>query len=591
MKKVIFALGVLFVFACSKTEVPSTPPVVVVQEEAIKFTTNIDTGTYNVADTLPLIVTVSSKLPSAGVLYSLLVNWTDSSKQIFKLDTSLTVSSLSLNIPGLKKSGNYSLSVTVTSKSTTSNSLNKSISLVNNPLGRFMGYKVDQVALALSKQKDFGRSYWRNNTYMADVVTSAFLRHAVVNSVVTTSTVFHGSFQAVTAGDFNNDGYIDFFNAGGTYKASGNATSFLIWDPAKKVFIDTTLFNDKTRNFGGNRHNCVPIYLNDDNFVDIIIFDNGDEGISNSPNEPIRIVLSDGKGGYDLKAIETNENYTTAWGGFSNFLYGNKKEGGDVGDLNGDSIPDLVLFCNSQTYIYWGIKSYPFFTQSNHAQFFADIQNFGSLSNNGFGESAPRCTNNAYNGSIYDVNNDGKNDIILGSTEDLNNNLFPVKERVLLNLGNGRFNNNSVIELPSYFKPVQGNPGNLDFVLDDVNGDGLKDIITINYTGGGQGYGIYWDLFIYFQNSDGTFKIDQSSIKFTLNSNRNIVGNYKRFICYFDINGDGQKDILLTESVNWSSTVIKTAFIRTGNQFIEQDYFQFDPYAKSILSILLGRWK
>ena len=93
-------------------------------------------------------------------------------------------------------------------------------------------------------------------------------------------------------------------------------------------------------------------------------------------------------------------------------------------------------------------------------------------------------------------------------------------------------------------------------------------------------------MFIYFQNSDGTFKIDQSSIKFTLNSNRNIVGNYKRFICYFDINGDGQKDILLTESVNWSSTVIKTAFIRTGNQFIEQDYFQFDPYATSIKSLI-----
>ena len=109
MKRVIFALGVLFLFACSKTEVPTTPPIPVVQEEAIKFTTNLDTGTYNVADTLPLVISVSSKLPAAGILYSILVNWTDSSKQIFKLDTSLTVSSLSLNIPGLKKIGSYSI--------------------------------------------------------------------------------------------------------------------------------------------------------------------------------------------------------------------------------------------------------------------------------------------------------------------------------------------------------------------------------------------------------------------------------------------------------------------------------------------------
>ena len=127
MKRIFFIFGILFVFACKKTEIPATPPVVVIQEEAIKFTTNLDTGTYNVADTLPLVVTVSSKLTSAGVLYSILVNWTDSSKQIFKLDTSLTVSSLSLNIPGLKKLGAYSLTVTVTSKSTSTNTLNKTI--------------------------------------------------------------------------------------------------------------------------------------------------------------------------------------------------------------------------------------------------------------------------------------------------------------------------------------------------------------------------------------------------------------------------------------------------------------------------------
>jgi hypothetical protein len=101
------------------------------KEEAIKFSTNLDTGSYNVLDTLPLVITVSSKLPKAGILYSILVNWTDSSKQIFKLDTSLTVSSLSLNIPGLKKRGAYSLSVTVTSKSTSTNTLSKNLNAIN----------------------------------------------------------------------------------------------------------------------------------------------------------------------------------------------------------------------------------------------------------------------------------------------------------------------------------------------------------------------------------------------------------------------------------------------------------------------------
>ena len=132
MKRVIFTLGILFVFACSKTEVPVTPPVVVVQEEAIKFTTNLDTGTYNVADTLPLVISVNSKIPSAGVLFSIAATWVDSNKQIFKLDTSLTSSSLSLNIAGLKKAGSYSLSISVTSKSTISNSTSKTIQLLKN---------------------------------------------------------------------------------------------------------------------------------------------------------------------------------------------------------------------------------------------------------------------------------------------------------------------------------------------------------------------------------------------------------------------------------------------------------------------------
>lgn len=125
-------MGILFLIACSKTEAPAPAPTPVIQEESIKFTTNLDTGTYNVTDTLPLIINVSSKIPSTGVVFSITTTWTDSSKQIFKLDTSLTVSSLNLNIPGLKKAGNYAVAITVTSKSTATNTTTKLIPLSRN---------------------------------------------------------------------------------------------------------------------------------------------------------------------------------------------------------------------------------------------------------------------------------------------------------------------------------------------------------------------------------------------------------------------------------------------------------------------------
>ena len=60
-----------------------------------------------------------------------------------------------------------------------------------------------------------------------------------------------------------------------------------------------------------------------------------------------------------------------------------------------------------------------------------------------------------------------------------------------------------------------------------------------------------------------------------------------------DYNGDGKKDIGYIDSGIMptldpnNDLKKKTVLIRTGNKFIEQDYYQFDPYAKSILSIII----
>lgn len=135
MKRAIFIMGLLYVYACTKTEAPVvTPTQPVVQEESIKFSTNLDTGTFNVSDTVALVISVSSKPPAAGFQYSVVSTWTDSSKQIYKLDTTLSATTLSLNIPGHMRMGNYSITVSVTSKSTSSNTSTKTIAAVNIPI-------------------------------------------------------------------------------------------------------------------------------------------------------------------------------------------------------------------------------------------------------------------------------------------------------------------------------------------------------------------------------------------------------------------------------------------------------------------------
>jgi hypothetical protein len=532
MKRVIFALGISIVFACSKTEVPKTPPAVVIQEEAIKFTTNLDTGTFNVIDTLPLTITVSSKIPAAGALYSILVNWTDSSKQIFKLDTTLTVSSLSLNIPGLKKSGTYSLSVTITSKSTSSNTLNKSIPVVNNPLGRFMGYKV------ASNARQLGTDYWENTPVLSDLMIGVFQKNFEVFALPQ-GDAYCAWTQAICNGDFNNDGYIDVFNAGSAFGGQKSRLSFLIWNSATKVFDEKNLINNKT-NFIGAPTKVSPIYLNGDNFVDLVIFGHQDESSPKNRIEPITVCLSDGKGGYDLTELvlqPTLPNEAVVY------------EHGSVEDLNGDKIPDLLIMANPRVYVFWGISTYPYFTNKD----------FLVSQRNDF----------PFYCKIKDINKDGIYDAMIGTNID---------NQIFLNDGKGTVLTNK-ISVP-YPTSATNSMNVFDYIVDDINSDGLNDFINISATSH-----LEWAIDAYIQQKDGSFKRDVSWIEYASGTKR---GNYRNKLIYYDFDGDGKRDITYSDTgmdpytSPTNEIKSKTVFIRTGNKFLEKDFFQFDPYAKSL---------
>ncbi len=602
MKKVILALGIVFIFSCTKIDKPVTPPLAVVQEEAIKFNTNLDTGTFNVTDTLPLVITLSSKIPASGVVYAITSTWTDSSKQVFKLDTSLNASSLTLNIPGHQKSGTYTVSVSVTSKSTSSNTLNKSIPIVNNPLGRFMGYKV------AANARQLGTDYWiRGTGVMADLIVQTFQpTNFYVNSVGYQKNAINAGFAQATCGDFNNDGFIDVFTPGAFPSLN---FSFLIWNTSTKLFEPKNLFNDKTFNTVITTLKVIPIYLNEDNYVDLVLVGDGEAPNTSPPwpNDPVILILSDGKGGYDYKKIETNESNVFNGGITPN------KFGGDIADLNNDGIVDLFLACGPYTYIYWGVKGFPYFKKEGNAAFASQIKDIGVLNTNSFGEKCYTC-GDAFSGLIIDLNNDKQNDILyMGNEGDVL--VLPSKNdtsynKVLINQGNGKFNSKSPIYLPmNTLKKVSEN---LDYIVDDINGDGKNDIITssqeqFDFQKFNQDNATVFhnEFFVYIQQSDGSFKIDYSYFKYASNyiTRRNNRWG-KKTILYYDFNGDGRKDISYIDASNgdeFSSyntstlsgcrSTVKTVFIREGNQFIEKDYFQFDPYAKSILPILLGRWK
>jgi hypothetical protein len=533
MKKVSFALAIIFlVISCKKTETTTMKPPVVVKEETIKFTTNLDTGIYNVADTLPLVISVSSKIPTTGILFSITTSWTDSAKQIFKLDTSLTTSNLSLNIPGLKVAGNYSIGIILTSKSTNSNTSNKSISVINNPLGRFTGYKV------ASNAKQLGTEYWENTPVLSDLMIGVFQKNFEVFAPPQ-GDAYCAWTQAICNGDFNNDGYIDVFNAGSAFGGQKSRLSFLMWNPSTKIFDEKNLINNKI-NFIGAPTKVSPIYLNDDNYVDLVIFGHQDESSPKNRIEPITVCLSDGKGGYDLTELALQPPLPN-----EAVVY----EHGSVADLNGDKIPDLLIMANPRVFVFWGITTFPYFTNKN---FLVAQRN----------DLPFYC-------KIKDVNKDGINDVMIGTN---------IENQIFLNDGKGNVLTNK-ITVP-YPTTLTNSMNVFDYIVDDINLDGLNDFINISATNH-----LDWSIDAYLQQKDGSFKRDVSWIEYASGTKR---GNYRNKLIYFDFDGDGKKDITYSDtgmdpytSPN-NEIKNKTVFIRSGNKFIEKDFFQFDPYAKSL---------
>lgn len=431
-----------------------------------------------------------------------------------------------------------------------------------DPLANFNGYRVSENAKAL------GTDYWENTNVLMDLVVVGFQRP------VGTRNRYNTFLIQLTCGDFNNDGWIDVFNPGASYNGVQGSLTFLIWNASKKTFEEKNLLNDNTiLNFDGNKVKTIPIYLNQDDFVDMILFTAEDEGDFYYSPKKLKILLSDAKGKYDV--VE-----------FSHLNPEISATGGDVGDLNGDNIPDLVLIYGSAFKILWGKSTSPYFSAEEFPMFSFPIVNLigGQIVNykndNGFGENCDVCIENQVNDvSIKDVNNDGWNDLILQQPELNNADHKNFSTKILINQGAGRFNNSGIIRLPNYDVTSNEIYSQEDYQFEDLNGDGKVDIIALNH----MDYKT-WNIYIYLQNSTGGFEINKDWIKYTFNSNRIIrYGNWKSQLIYKDFNSDGLNDITYLDAGDNGETKIKSVFIRKGNQFVEEDIYKYDLFAKSIM--------
>ena len=319
------------------------------KEEAIKFSTNLDTGTYNVFDTLPLVITVSSKLPKAGIVYSILVNWTDSTKQIFKLDSTSSQSSLSLKIPGLKKVGNYSVLVSLTSKSTNSNTANKTLNVKYKSNLNVYLLNIDSIRIKLGISKK-GELSGSNN-----------LGWIIV--------------------DMNNDGLEDIFYPYSSAFPNKLKPDVLI-NKGDHFEVDNNMLPS---NFDGTliTRKTVTSDFNRDGLPDLFLINHGWDQAPFIGESNTLLLSNKNTMKYEIGILPVIEK--SFW------------HGGDAGDLNGDGNADVLIINAGQ-----GADGKHFILYGDGKGNFNAIEWY-------FNKPGGGCLT----GKICDVDKDGKNDIII----------------------------------------------------------------------------------------------------------------------------------------------------------------------------------
>ncbi len=495
---------IICAIACKKTE--TTPSV---QEEPIKFTTDLDDESFNVTDTLPLTITISSKIPAAGLKLSILSTWTDSTKQIFKRDTNLTGSSLNLKIPGHRKSGNYSLSVSITSKSTPANTLSKSIKFINDPQKRFISntIDIDIIYPEVSQQ-----------------ALTASIYHFPAKIHMTTNGeeyIIHNPSADLVGNTFEHVGPIQMKRENGRWKLDkiykdikiGNSRnthivsnkSYLVADatelpggiavPGQDYWVtmeNGTLSWKKINSELRWSHDISGGDVNNDGLMDVVCA------------TPLSIFIQNANGTFTKR--DDLYKWEPRIGAFAV----------EVADLFGDKTPEIITggyFGSANPLQRNNLAVYSFDKQTNQFEIVFDNKNPNIFFNIDLGATSIE---------VHDFDRDGKKDIAIAREGGFNERITPLRTiEIWKGDGNGNF---------GYLDKIEYTQDQLDFtefICKDVNNDGYLDII-LNGNGGG-------DLFR-VKNQQGAWIKTRLNHLIHLNDGK---GNFSPFNGYnLDVDGN-----------------------------------------------------
>ena len=466
MNKLIVGFALLVLYSCSKTD--STPVVttpVVIQEEALKFSISPDNSSGNIVtsnDTLGIWISVSSKLPANGISLSVEIKNSDNSTSVFKMDTSSTTSSFRLKLNNLYVKGNYSLDISMASKSKAGNSSTQTIKIVKTLKSSYEILTTSQWlpmpnGFATFAQFDYNRDgltdliefqgydlrvpyTWPGPNFYKNNGTSLVLDNGVsINNK-------HLFAEEILNGDYDNDGYTDAFLLTGMDAAGcGNCTEELT-----PMYI---LKNNKGNGFLVDSLNFKGVWeagssadIDGDGDLDIIAFSLHHEYASGLIN---RTFINDGKGNFSYKQSDID---TIRWVDHAQLI-----------DMNKDGYPDLVInnvpsgsFYSNRLSILWNNKVGGFsYANSIDINVPNDLYFIQLLAHDLDGDGYKELI-------LPMIDSNGKSQVLIYKTID---------NKSYINATNTLIPNNNISIPPQVLGP---------FSISDIDGNGLIDLFVID---------------------------------------------------------------------------------------------------------------
>lgn len=487
--KLLFTLLIFSFFSCKKSDSVTPPSSQLEEQIQFSITPNSSTSPIEATqDSLTFSLKITSKIPATGISQNIELVRVDNQTTIFSSQTTAPSANYDIKIGKIELGVNYTLKITLKSKSTSTNQSSNSISITRN---------TNELAFsAINKTTSFYYDYLPNKyydvlAYCLPVIQIAHPGYTTSNAhaqldydkdgrldiVIQTTNfdevagdpilVMHNdgggnfsikyTFPGVEQGrraivnDFDGNGFLDVIVAGQAGEVPRLPSTPSQNDPSRyqnPILIkfgsgapSATILSD----FRAINHSVAAGDINNDGKVDIL----APHFLSNMP---FYAGINNGNGTFTRKEIITG-------------LTLQERTWVELFDINSDGYLDIFMAPsgNEQTRVYLGSANG--FSASNSI-LFPNIPEFGIT----------------YTFQYVDFNSDGKIDIILNRIKHVNNPYGAFKLQFLRNDGNA-FSDVSSMQIDKQTIPLIGDPSNPPKWFDyldqiDIDGDGFRDLVA-----------------------------------------------------------------------------------------------------------------